>query len=112
MKRIATPKSWMLSKLGGTWATRPSQGPHKLRECMPLSIILQHKLKYAMNGRECKVILNDKDGNIKVNFYLYLIFYRKIHTTSRTFVYLLDQFLPLVHNYCLDPRNLFEVYLK
>jgi small subunit ribosomal protein S4e len=74
MKRIATPKSWMLSKLGGTWATRPSQGPHKLRECMPLSIILQHKLKYAMNGRECKVILNDKDGNIKVNFYLYLIF--------------------------------------
>ena len=66
MKRIATPKSWMLSKLGGTWATRPSQGPHKLRECMPLSIILQHKLKYAMNGRECKVILNDKDGNIKV----------------------------------------------
>jgi hypothetical protein len=24
LKRIAAPKSWMLSKLGGIWATRPS----------------------------------------------------------------------------------------
>merc|ERR1719453_1814859 len=67
MKRIATPHSWMLSKLGGKWATRPSQGPHKLRECMPLSLILQHRLKYALNARESKLILNDKDGNIKVD---------------------------------------------
>ena len=31
MKRLATPKGWMLTKLGGIYATRPSQGPHKLR---------------------------------------------------------------------------------
>jgi len=24
LKRITAPKSWMLSKLGGIWATRPS----------------------------------------------------------------------------------------
>lgn len=42
LKRINTPKSWLLSKMGGVYATRPSQGPHKLRECLPLSIILKY----------------------------------------------------------------------
>jgi len=36
LKKIRTPKSWMLGKLGGLFATRPSQGPHKLRESLPL----------------------------------------------------------------------------
>lgn len=67
MKRITAPKSWMLSKLGGNWTTRPSQGPHKLRESIPLSVILQHKLKYALYAREARMILADKDGNIKVD---------------------------------------------
>jgi len=40
-KRIATPKSWMLGKTGGIYATRPSQGPHKLRESIPIAILLK-----------------------------------------------------------------------
>ena len=67
LKRIAAPKSWMLSKLGGIWATRPSQGPHKLRESIPLSIILKHKLKYALNGKEVTMILRDQEENVKVD---------------------------------------------
>ena len=43
---------------------------------MPLAIILQHRLRYALNGRECKVILNDKDGNIKVLILGILIIFR------------------------------------
>ena len=70
MKRIATPHSWMLSKLGGKWATRPSTGPHKLRESLPLAIVIQNRLKYAMNGREVKLILNDKEGLVKVAIHL------------------------------------------
>ena len=31
LKKINTPKSWLLSKMDGIYATRPSQGPHKLR---------------------------------------------------------------------------------
>lgn len=42
LKRINTPRSWLLSKMGGINATRPSQGPHKLRECLPLSIIIRY----------------------------------------------------------------------
>lgn len=47
LKRINTPKSWLLSKMGGIYATRPSQGPHKLRDCLPLSIILKYIIPYV-----------------------------------------------------------------
>jgi len=57
----------MLDKLGGTWAPRPSQGPHKLRESIPLTVIIQHRLKYALSGRESRMVLNDKEGNIFID---------------------------------------------
>jgi small subunit ribosomal protein S4e len=57
LKRLNAPKHWMLDKLGGIWAPRPSQGPHKLRECMPLSIILRNRLKYALTRRETIMIV-------------------------------------------------------
>lgn len=38
-----------------------------MRESIPLSIILQNKLKYALYAREAKMILADKDGNVKVD---------------------------------------------
>ncbi|PWN20286.1 putative ribosomal protein S4.e, cytosolic [Microstroma glucosiphilum] len=52
MKRLAAPSSWMLDKLGGTYAPRPSNGPHKTRESLPLVILLRNRLKYALTGRE------------------------------------------------------------
>lgn len=52
MKRLNAPKHWMLSKLGGIWAPRPSAGPHKLRECLPLCLILRNRLRYALTRRE------------------------------------------------------------
>eukprot|EP01100_Stratorugosa_tubuloviscum_P005454 TRINITY_DN242_c0_g3_i2.p1 TRINITY_DN242_c0_g3~~TRINITY_DN242_c0_g3_i2.p1 ORF type:complete len:298 (+),score=143.01 TRINITY_DN242_c0_g3_i2:243-1136(+) len=57
LKRLNAPKHWMLSKLGGVWATRPSHGPHKLRESLPLVIILRNRLKYALSRREVGYIL-------------------------------------------------------
>ncbi|KAL4506814.1 hypothetical protein ABPG72_001235 [Tetrahymena utriculariae] len=67
LKRINAPKSWMLNKLGGIWATRPSQGPHKLRESLPLSVLLKERLNYALNGRDVTLILNDKEQNVFVD---------------------------------------------
>lgn len=61
----------MLDKLGGTWAPRPSPGPHKLRECIPLTLILREKLKYALNRREVMMITNRRsvqvDGKIRTD---------------------------------------------
>jgi len=57
LKRLNAPRHWMLDKLGGVWAPRPSTGPHKLRECLPLIILLRNRLKYALNTKEVKYIL-------------------------------------------------------
>jgi small subunit ribosomal protein S4e len=57
LKRLNAPKHWMLDKLGGIWAPRPSTGPHKLRECLPLIILLRNRLKYALTTKEVKYIL-------------------------------------------------------
>merc|ERR1711934_936083 len=40
----------------GAWAPRPSTGPHKLRECLPILLILRNRLKYALNRREAIMI--------------------------------------------------------
>lgn len=47
----------MLNKLGGIFAPKPSAGPHKKRECLPLILILRNRLRYALNGQEVKAIL-------------------------------------------------------
>ncbi len=56
-----------MSKVGGIWATKPSQGPHKLRESIPLNVLLRNKLKLALTAREAKLIILAKDGNIAVD---------------------------------------------
>ncbi len=57
----------MLSKLGGTYAPRPSAGPHKLRECIPLFVFLKNRLRYALCGTDVYTIVKDKEGLIKVD---------------------------------------------
>jgi len=71
LKRLNAPKHWMLDKMGGTWAPRPSTGPHKLRECLPLSLILRQRLKYALTRRETMMIVMRRlvhvDGKIRTD---------------------------------------------
>lgn len=71
LKRLNVPKHWMLSKMDGIWAPRPSQGPHKLRESLPLILILRNRLKYALTGKETKMICMEKhvkvDGKVRTD---------------------------------------------
>lgn len=71
LKRMSAPKHWMLGKLDGIWAPRPSSGPHKLRECLPLIIILRNRLKYALTKQEVTMICMQKsvkvDGKVRVD---------------------------------------------
>lgn len=67
MKRMFAPSHWCLDKLSGVYATRPSTGPHKLRECIPMTVLLRNRLKYALSGQEVIKICKDKSGNIKVD---------------------------------------------
>ncbi|KAI9760572.1 MAG: hypothetical protein M1835_000142 [Candelina submexicana] len=85
-KRLSAPSHWLLDKLSGAYAPRPSPGPHKLRDCMPLIVFIRNRLvethypqiivspsfalrtkltihafsyslKYALNSRETKAIV-------------------------------------------------------
>lgn len=71
LKRLNAPKHWMLDKLTGVWAPRPSTGPHKLRESLPLVVLLRNRLKYALTGREVKMILMNRlvqvDGKVRTD---------------------------------------------
>ncbi|KAH3765322.1 40S ribosomal protein S4 [Pelomyxa schiedti] len=71
LKRINAPRHWMLDKLGGVWAPRPSSGPHKLRECLPLIIMLRNRMKYALTRREVLAIVMQKlikvDGKVRTD---------------------------------------------
>jgi len=67
IKRVATPKGWYLGKLKGVYGTRPSPGPHRLRECIPLNVLLQQRLKYALSRDEARKIVNNKEGLIRVD---------------------------------------------
>lgn len=67
MKRMYAPSHWCLDKLKGVFATRPSTGPHKLRECIPLTVLLRNRLRYALSGQEAIKICRDKSANIKID---------------------------------------------
>ncbi|EEB09145.1 40S ribosomal protein S4 [Schizosaccharomyces japonicus yFS275] len=71
LKRVAAPSHWLLDKLSGTYAPKPSPGPHKARDCLPLIVFLRNRLKYALNGREVKAILMQRlvkvDGKVRTD---------------------------------------------
>jgi len=71
LKRINAPRSWMLDKIGGVFAVRPSCGPHKLRNSLPLVVILRNRLKYALNYHEVVKIVMQRtikvDGKVRTD---------------------------------------------
>jgi len=71
LKRLNAPKHWMLDKLLGSYAPKPSPGPHKQRECLPLVIFLRNRLKYALTGKEVLNILMQRlvkvDGKVRTD---------------------------------------------
>jgi small subunit ribosomal protein S4e len=61
----------MLDKLGGIFAPKPSAGPHRTRECLPLILLLRNRLKYALTGKEVTSILMNRlvqvDGKVRTD---------------------------------------------
>lgn len=71
LKRFNAPSHWMLDKLSGTWAPKPTSGPHRLRECLPLVILLRNRLGYALTRNEAQAIcmqrLIEVDGKVRTD---------------------------------------------
>eukprot|EP00300_Choanocystis_sp_HF-7_P028882 c34961_g1_i1.p1 GENE.c34961_g1_i1~~c34961_g1_i1.p1 ORF type:complete len:272 (+),score=13.08 c34961_g1_i1:42-857(+) len=71
LKRLDAPHNWMLNKMAGKWAPKPSSGPHKLRECLPLTILLRNKLHYAISRKDVTAIVMGRqikvDGKVRTD---------------------------------------------
>ena len=71
MKRLYAPKHWMLDKLSGVFAPKPSSGPHKSRESLPTVVFLRNRLKYALTYTEAKKICAQRlikiDGKVRTD---------------------------------------------
>jgi len=69
--RLAAPRHWMLDKLSGKYAPKPSPGPHKGRECLPMAVLLRNKLKYALTMKEVTMIVMQRhikvDGKVRTD---------------------------------------------
>lgn len=52
-------------------APKPSAGPHKTRECIPMIVFLRNRLKYALTGDEVKKIVKQRlikvDGKVRTD---------------------------------------------
>jgi len=60
LKRLVAPSSWMLDKLGGVFTIKPSSGPHKQAESLPIALFLRNRLKYALNMKEVETIMKQR----------------------------------------------------
>jgi small subunit ribosomal protein S4e len=87
LKRSFAPSHWMLGKLNGRWAPKPSAGPHRLRECLPLIVMLRNRLKYALTYRECKMIVMQRlikvDHQVRTD-HLYPCGFQDVITIEKT----------------------------
>jgi small subunit ribosomal protein S4e len=61
----------MLDKLSGIFAPRPRAGAHKLRESLPLMLIIRNRLKYALSASESTMIIKQRkvkvDGKVRTD---------------------------------------------
>jgi small subunit ribosomal protein S4e len=65
LKRLASPKSWKIKRKVRKWVVKPSPGPHRKDESIPLLLIVRDYFGYAKNSREAKRIINN--GKILVD---------------------------------------------
>ena len=103
LKWVAAPQHWMLDKLTGVFAARPSTGPQKLRECLP-HIFLRNRLKYALTGDEVKKICMQwfikVDGKVRTDRTTYPIGFMDVISIDKGY------------NFCLiyDTKGCFGVH--
>jgi len=71
LKRLNTPKRWIVEKKSTTFITRQSPGPHPRELSVPLTVLLRNHLGLVETNKEVKRIIHDKlvlvDNNLVKN---------------------------------------------
>ncbi|HLD72336.1 MAG TPA: 30S ribosomal protein S4e [Candidatus Nanoarchaeia archaeon] len=61
LKRIASPRTWIILRKENTFITRPNPGGHPLDQGLALGTILRDELKLASTMREIKKVLENNE---------------------------------------------------
>ena len=61
LKRLRAPSFWRVKKKASTWVVKPSPGPHKAEESIPLLILLREILKIAETAKDAKKIIKRRE---------------------------------------------------
>lgn len=61
LKRLASPKTWPISKKTLTYVARPFPGPHKMEYQVPITVFLRDMVKVLKTNKEVKYVLHNKD---------------------------------------------------
>lgn len=54
LKRLASPRSWVIPRKTNVYTTRPRPGPHPLERALPLATVLRDYLGLTATGREAR----------------------------------------------------------
>lgn len=65
MKRYVMPGFWPVAKKERKWIARPRPGPHPLKLCMTLQVVLRDVLGYVAGSREARKVI--RAGKILVD---------------------------------------------
>jgi len=65
LKRKPAPKFWPIHKKEKLWVVKPSSGPHSLKNCLSLTLVLRDLLGMTETRKESKTLLNH--GKVLVN---------------------------------------------
>ncbi len=61
ISRLAVPATWPIAKKALKWVAKPSPGAHKIKDSLPLVVILRDLLKIGRTQREIKRVLGNKE---------------------------------------------------
>lgn len=61
LKRIASPRTWLVDRKANKFIVRPNPGAHSLENGLPLGVILRDNLSLASTMGEAKKMLNNKE---------------------------------------------------
>lgn len=61
LKRLASPKTWPISKKTLTYVARPFPGPHKFEHQVPITVFLRDMIQVLKTNKEVKYVLHNKD---------------------------------------------------
>jgi len=65
LKTLPAPVDWPIHRKEVKWVVKPSAGPHPIRRCFPLLLIVRELLGLAKNRSEAKTMISS--GHVKVD---------------------------------------------